>query len=377
MRISLLGPTYPFRGGIAHYTTLLSRELRRRHEVQFLSFSRQYPRFLYPGRTDRDPSGEALRDADVDYALDSLNPLSWRATARKIIEFEPDVFICPWWVAFWGPTFNFVIRYVRRRTDSKVTIVCHNVVEHETSRAKHLITRQVLSKAHRLVTHSRQETERLREMLGDRVDIVTAFLPTYADLSSGGWTRTRAREELSLSGNVLLFFGFVREYKGLGILLEALPQVLQELPVTLLSVGEFWKDKQLYLDQIERLGIAPHVRIVDRYVPNEEIGKYFAAADLVVQPYLSATGSGIAQLAYGFDHPVIATSVGSLPEVIQDGSNGRLVPPGDAGALAEAIVASLEPSTLEELTSEAAKTKLRFSWERFASIVVGDESVRE
>jgi glycosyltransferase involved in cell wall biosynthesis len=166
-----------------------------------------------------------------------------------------------------------------------------------------------------------------------------------------------------------LFFGFVRKYKGLDVLLEALPLVLRKRRVRLMIVGEFWKDKQRYVNKISELELEDHITIIDAYVPNEQLGKYFHAADLVVQPYLSASGSGVSQLAYGFGKPVIATNVGSIAEVIVDGVNGRLVHPGNPGELAQAVVEALEAEKLKSMTMEAAKVKERFSWNRFAEMV--------
>ncbi|NIM06086.1 MAG: glycosyltransferase [Armatimonadetes bacterium] len=374
MKIALVGPTYPFRGGISHYTTLLCRTLRQKHEVKFISFKRQYPKLLFPGKTDRDESAEPVKVEDVDYLIDSLNPFTWRAAAEAIREFAPDEVVFPWWVSFWAPQFWAILRLLGGKARPKVVFICHNVVEHESSSLKKMATRAVLSKADLLITHSREESARAKRLLGEGVKIVTAFHPTYAQVSGKRYDKEEAKARLELSGDVLLFFGFVREYKGLRVLLEAMPEVLKQKEVTLLVVGEFWKDKSRYMEQISRHGMGAQVKIFDAYVPNEEVGLYFAAADLVVQPYLSASGSGVCQIAYGFDRPVIATNVGSLPEVIQDGENGRIVEPGSVHSLAKAVTESLEPETLRRLTENAVRTKERFSWERMADIVAGEAS---
>ena len=179
---------------------------------------------------------------------------------------------------------------------------------------------------------------------------------------------------LGLTGDVLLFFGFVREYKGLGVLLDALPMIIREKAVTLLVVGEFWKSKKKYLEQIDRHGLRPHVRIIDEYIPNEKLGVFFCGADLVVQPYISASGSGICQIAFGFNRPVIATNVGSLTEVIENGVNGRTVDPEDTQGLALAVLESLEPATLGKLSRNAKDTKKKYSWELMAEIVTGKKN---
>jgi glycosyltransferase involved in cell wall biosynthesis len=168
---------------------------------------------------------------------------------------------------------------------------------------------------------------------------------------------------------VLLFFGFVREYKGLRYLLEALPDVLKTVNVTLLVVGEFWKDKAVYLNLIRELNVEEHVIVIDDYVPNEEVGLYFSAADLVIQPYVSATGSGIVQIAFGFEKPVIATRVGSLPEVVRDGSTGYLVSPAESTELAEAIIRFFQENRAAEFVANIQQEHYKFSWERLVNML--------
>jgi glycosyltransferase involved in cell wall biosynthesis len=376
MKITLIGPTYPFRGGLAHHTTLLCRALRRRHEVLFISFSRQYPRLFFPGRSDIDPSREPLTADPVERLIDSMNPVTWVRAARKIARFSPAMIVIPWWVTFWAPLDLTLTALLKRRGRPEIVFLCHNVVEHERHPFKAWITRLVLRQADRVVIHSQEEAARARALLGPRHkrDIMTGFVPTYAPLGGQGLSREEARAGLGLAPDrlILLFFGFVRPYKGLDLLIDALAQVRAGLPVELLVVGEFWDERRRYERMIERLGLGEAVRIVDRYVPNEMIEPYFAAADLVVQPYRSLSGSAVCQLAYGLGRPVIATDVGSLSEVIEDGVNGRLVPAGDASALAVAIRESLDPRTLAALTLGARATPERFTWDRLADLIAAD-----
>lgn len=371
MRIAIIGPTYPFRGGIAHYTTLLCRALRREHEVKFISFKRQYPRVLFPGSTDRDESTLLVTVGGVEYIIDSLNPMTWISAARAVQKYGPEILVIPWWVAFWAIPFWSMMALVKRHIPCEIVVICHNVMEHESSIFKQLATKTVLLRADRLITHSREETQKAKELLGSDLNIVTAFHPSYADLTPVRYLKDEAKDKLGLSGDVILFFGFVREYKGLNVLIEAMPTILRKKNVTLLIVGEFWKKKEAYLDHIRRLGIEPQVRIIDKYVPNEEMGLYFGAADLVIQPYVSASGSGVCQLAFGFDRPVVGSRIGSIAEVVEDDVNGRLVTPGDPKELAGAVSASLEPATLHRYSANAEKTKERFSWRGLADIVVG------
>lgn len=370
MNICLIGPSYPFRGGISHHTTLLYRYLRANHEVNFFSFKRQYPKRLFPGKTDMDPSRLPIQKEDTIRIIDSMNPVTWVQAAGKVIKSHPDLLIIPWWVSFWAPQFCTVALLVKFFTKTKILFLCHNVVEHESSLWKKFSTKMTFLFSDCFVTHSKEETEKLHRLLGKNIKVTTAFHPTYADLSESAITKESAKKQLELSGTVLFFFGFIREYKGLTILLKALPEVIKNKSVTLLVAGEFWSDKNIYLDMIQELGIADVVRIEDKYVPNEDIGTYFAAADLVVQPYLSVSGSGVCQLAYGLGRPVIATDVGSLCEIVEDRINGRIVPPGDSIALAEAIVESLQPNILELYTVNSSKTKDKFSWEAYTEKIV-------
>ena len=371
MRIVLIGPTHPFRGGIAHYTTLLCKALRRVHDVKFISFRRQYPNTLFPGKSDRDTSSSPIRVDDVDYVIDSLNPVTWLTAVRIIREYNPEKIILPWWVAFWAPQFWTILTMVKHCLACEVVFICHNAVEHESNFLKKIATRMVLTKGDRLITHSKEETGKIKELLGEDANAVTAFHPTYADLGTRQYAKEQAKELLGLNGDVLLFFGFVRNYKGLDVLLDAMPLVIRNRKVTLLIAGEFWHGKQKYLDQIDRCGIGSHVRIIDAYIRNEEVGIYFGAADLVIQPYNEASGSGVCQIAYGLDRPAVATNVGGLPEIIEDRVNGRLVTPGDPEELATAILDSLKPETLHAYSLSAAKTKEQFSWEKMAQIIAG------
>ena len=369
MKIGLIGPTYPYRGGISHYTTLLYEALAQHHDVKFISFSRQYPKILFPGRSDKDPSRSALMTGDVQYLIDSINPITWARTAQVFADYGIEALIIPWWVVFWACCFKTIATLTHRACDAKIVFICHNAVEHESSRWKALITRWVLSGAHRIVTHSTEETETLRQLLGNKSSILTGFHPTYAPLCGPPPVNKVLRPKWGLGSRVLLFFGFVRPYKGLATLLRAMAQILPHRAVHLLVVGEFWDDRNVYDELVSSLGISSNVTFVDEYVPNEELPEYFTVADLVVLPYLSASGSGVAQLAYGFGKPVVAGDVGSLKEVIQNGVNGYLVPPGNPDALAKAIIASLDERSLKSLHEEAARTKDRFSWDALVELV--------
>lgn len=372
MKIVLIGPTYPFRGGLAHHTTLLCKTLRKKQDVKFISFKRQYPQFLFPGKSDRDTSSTPLKVDNVDYLIDSLNPLTWLHTYKVIKHYDPEMVIMPWWVIFWTPQYAALLTLIKRNLSCKIVMICHNVIEHESHSFKQLASKFILLKADRLITQSKDETVKLKKLLGPHTKIITAFHPTYRELGKKTFDKEEVRKKLNLQGHVILFFGFVREYKGLGVLLDAMPRICENRDVTLLIAGEFWSDKQKYIDKINNYNISGNVKIVDTYIANEDVGMYFTASDLVILPYLSVSGSGISQLAYGYDRPVIASQIGSLTEVVRDGENGRLVPPGKSESLAQAVIESLAPESLSRLTHNAVRTKERFSWNSFVQIICND-----
>jgi glycosyltransferase involved in cell wall biosynthesis len=370
MRIALIGPTYPFRGGISHYTTLLYTHLKVRHHVLFVSFKRQYPRFLFPGRTDRDPSGEKISGDHVLRLIDSVNPFTWVRAACGIIRFKAELVILPWWVSFWSLQFWTIATLVSNVSAAKILYLCHNVVAHESGRFDRVLSKTVLRTGDFFVVHSEEDRERLLRMFPDAM-VKRSPHPTYKVFNFRTFAPEPIREKFGLKGNVILFFGFVREYKGLRYLIEAMPQVLLEVNVTLLVVGEFWKDKDQYLRLIKERNLESTVVVVDRYVPNEAVGSYFSAADLVVQPYLSATGSGVIQTAFGFNKPVVATQVGSLSEMVTDGKTGFLAPPRDPNGLAKAIVRFFREDKAEAFSKNIQMEQHRFSWERMVETIEG------
>ncbi len=348
------------------YRALVARE----HQVSLYSFKCQYPRWLFPGRTDRDPSALRL-DAECEYTLDSLNPLTWWATAQAIRARRPDVLILQWWVPFFAPMWAVLAR-VARRVGIRVLFICHNVLPHEQRPWDVWLTRETLGLGDGFIVQSQDEKMRLLSLLPGRRVKVSPH-PIYDMFADRAIAQDEARRQLRLPQNspVLLFFGFVREYKGLRYLLEAMPAIRTEFAdVRLLVVGEFWQDKQTYLDQIERLDIARNVVVVDRYVPNEEVPVYFAAADVAVLPYTDVTQSGVVQLAFGSGVPVITTRIGGLPEAVEDGKTGLLVEPANSQVLAQAIERCFQtPELLNQLRDNVHAQANGESWRRLSETI--------
>lgn len=375
LRIALVGLTHPFRGGIAHYTTLLCRELRRRHDVRFFALSRQYPGFLFPGKTQIDES-EASLQVPHEATIDSINPFSWLSTAVKIARYSPDLIVFSWWHPFFAPAFGTIARLARWFGGARSCYICHNAIPHERSPVDRLLLRYVFASADAFIAHSRQDADDLKRFR-PRATVHRNPHPTYVIFAPEQAPSTeQAKSALGLAGKrVLLFFGFIREYKGLHDLLQAMEQLDPEAGYHLAIVGEFYDDPEGYRAAMERLEQRGQLTLVDRYVPNEDVPGYFLAADLVMVPYLSATQSGVIQIAYGFLKPVVATTVGGIPEVVVDGSTGYLVPPGDPPAMARAVCDYFESGRREAFRLAIDRENEKYSWDRMIETI--EEARRE
>jgi glycosyltransferase involved in cell wall biosynthesis len=372
MSLTVIGPTHPFRGGIAHYTTLLVRSLRSSHEVQFFSYSRQYPHWLYPGNTDLDPSHSLLTHEQPSVTFDALNPLAWLRLARKVKASDSSLVILQWSTVYWTPFYWLFLKSLGKRRQPKSVFICHNVMEHEPNRIKSAISRRVLNCADFFITHSQWDRDNLERWLGpSRAGAIRVSPhPAYEHLNQPVMSKAAAKAALGIRAErVVLFFGFIREYKGLRYLIESLPFVRAKLDVHLLIAGEVWGDAKLYRELISRLGMASSVTLVGKYIPNEEVARYFAASDLVVIPYVSATQSGIVQLAYGFGKPVVVSRVGGLPEVVEEGVTGYLVPPKDSASISNAVLDFYQHSREAGMSEAVRQKRSAFSWERLCRTI--------
>jgi glycosyltransferase involved in cell wall biosynthesis len=257
---------------------------------------------------------------------------------------------------------------VKARTGKPVLALCHNLVSHERRKLDELATRGALGGVDGLLLQSDDDLRRARDLVKGKL-LWRVNHPVWADLAQYKIPVAEARQVLGLSGPTILFFGLVREHKGLADLLAALPQVLERTEATLLVVGEFWDERQKYERMIRDLGIRAHVRLVDRYVSDQEMGRYFSASDLVVLPYRRGTQSGVVATAYAFARPVVATAVGGLPEVVWDGVTGHVVAPNSNGDLAARIVDCLAGSRYGRYESGVAAARRHLSWENLVRTI--------
>ncbi|MCM1270742.1 MAG: glycosyltransferase [Ruminococcus flavefaciens] len=367
-RIVMIGPVYPFKGGISHYTGAMAKNLTKDFEVFTVSYKMQYPKILFKSE-QRDFDNDTFKVHDTKYLVNTANPFNWINSARKIKKLKPDYIIMQWWHPYFSPCYT-VLSMLTRKIPK--IFVCHNVFPHERFPLDRFLTRTVLRKGKAYITHSAMDAEDLKEIVAVP-NYETTVLPVHNSFKMKNLTKPQARLAANVAEDkkILLFFGFVRDYKGLRHIINAMPEIVKyDSNIRLMIVGEFRSDKEHYLEQIKNLGVGDNIDIVDGYIPDSGIEKYFAASDLIVLPYESATQSGIVQIAYGFEKPVIATNVGGLPEVIADGKTGYIVEPKNPKALAEAVIRFFDENKSEEFTENVRKEAYRYSWDRMNEVVV-------
>ncbi len=367
MKIIIVSTAYPLRGGIAHYNALLAKHLGARHMVETITFKRQYPKIFFPGKTQDESGQQTLPEVQpAPQLIDSINPFNWIRVAREIRRRQPDLLIFKYWLPFFGPCFGTIAKFAKHGAKTKALFICDNVIPHERRVGDIAFTKFAFKQADYFIVQSDVvEKELQKHFPGAKYR--KAPHPVY-EIFGAPVEKAVARKRLGISAkNVILYFGYVRPYKGVMVLIEAMRRIREsasEIGETLLLVvGEFYDDESKYRQRVRELNLESSIRFVADYIPNEEVAQYFCAADVVVLPYLSATQSGIAQIAYNFDKPLIATDVGGLAEVVLHEKAGFIVPPNDAHALAEAVDRFYREKREEEFSASVRIEKRKYSWE--------------
>lgn len=362
LRWCVVGPTHPFRGGIARHTTLLVDAVAESGiDVRSVSYSRQYPRWLYKGSSDRDPDQLVPRWVTPEHRLDGIGPRSWWTAAGVIAADRPDVLVVVWWHPFLAPALGTLVRRVRRGSPMTTCLaLCHNVLPHEHTVSDRRLVRFALAPHDGIVVHSDSEGRAAAELLDD-IPVTVSPHPTYlVDLGKTPDAGDRGRPV------TLLVFGLVRAYKGVDVLLQALPAVLDQQPVRLVVAGEFWDPIGPYERLIRELDLDDHVDFRPGYVPESELVDLLADADVVVAPYRTATQSGVVEMAFGAGIPVVASDVGGLGDQVEHGVDGLLVPAEDVAALGRALTEAARPDVLGRLTAGAAARTPARTWSQLA-----------
>ncbi len=354
MKIILVGPIHPYRGGIAHTTAMIAAHLvEQGHAVKVISFQRQYPAWLYPGVSDRE-GGQKQFPFAVEYLLDPLYPWTWIRAADVIRVFQPDLVLVDWWTPFWGLADSVLVRLLGRQ-GNRVAYLIHNVLPHEQRPWDRFLTRLALGRIRQFIVFSERQERAIKAFL-PQAEVQRGVLPSFLDFALPAIPRTQARQQLNLpqEGKIALFFGIVRPYKGLKYLIEALALLKeQDQPIYLLVAGEFWQDEAAYRTQIEQLGLGKQVFLFNRYIPTEEVHLFFSAADVFVAPYVAGTQSGAVRMAFGFGLPVICTD--RIADEDFPPYSTHIVPAEDAAALAAALAETFSAPVVREDTAALAE----------------------
>lgn len=364
LKVIIIGPAHPLRGGIADFNEALCKGFHDAGmEAGIYSFSFQYPSFLFPGTSQF--SNDAAPDLiNIQTTIHSLNPLSWRSTASKIIAEKPDFVIVRYWLPFMAPALGSICRMIRKK-GIKVIAITDNVIPHEKRIGDKALTKYFLRSCDAFVAMSRSVMKEVESFIPDAKAI---FLPhPIYNIFGDEITKQKAREKfhLPMDQKIILFFGFIRAYKGLDLLLEAMAdERIKQLNIKLIVAGEFYEDSKPYMDTVSRLGLTDSVEFHSSFIPKDEVKYYFCASDMVVQPYRNATQSGITQIAYHFGKPMLVTNVGGLPEIVSDGVVGY-VTDTEARAIATALYTFYTEGKEQVFSANVIHEKERFTWDTF------------
>lgn len=358
-RIAIIGPAYPYRGGPPLVVANIYEQLAAGHTVEVFSFTRLYPKLLFPGVRQEDVSKHPAKAHPVTRMIDSINPLTWLRTAKAILDFKPDLVLVDWYQPFFGACYRVILSRLRK-AGIRILFLAENVISHEARFIDTFLTSAALSQADAFIAFSESVETTLRKLYPhhsvERTTLPLFFTQENAPVQ---WTQESAKQHLGLEGKrVLLFFGYIRKYKGLRNLLAAFPAIAKQFSdVVLLIVGECYEDAVEYNTLIAQSGVGERIRWINEYVPNEDVGLYYNAADVVVLPYISATQSGIVKIAFGFGKPVVATNVGGLTEEVTRWNAGMVVEANDVQALTQGIQNMLNHPNIGDFVRGALQAK--------------------
>jgi glycosyltransferase involved in cell wall biosynthesis len=367
MKIVLIGPVYPYKGGIAQYTSQLFSALKNFHDVYLISYKMMYPKLLFK-KEQRDYSNEMFKIDETQFLINTANPLNIFKVSHKINEMKPECVLIQWWHPYFAPCYKILTTFLSKNI--KVIFTCHNVFPHERFPMDKFLTKMTLKKADGYIVHSRSDANELKT-IKDNPRYIFSPLPTYETFKHRELGKEEALRELNSDINgdidcsdiVLLFFGLIRDYKGLKHLINALPYLKNKHNnIKLIIAGSFGDDKNDYLELIRQNELEEIVFVVDAYIPDDEVDRYFEASDLVVLPYESATQSAVVQAAFGFEKPVIVTNVGGLPDVVEHMKTGYVIEAKNAKAIANSIEDFIENKRYEEMHQNIINTADIFSW---------------
>lgn len=360
--IKIIGPAYPFRGGIATTNERLAEEfIASGYEVELETFTIQYPSILFPGKTQYNDKS-APENLNIIRTINSINPLNWIKVGRRIKSEKPDLVIIRYWIPFLAPCLGTISGLIRRNKHTAIICLADNVIPHEHRIGDRLLTNYFIQRIDGLIAMSKSV---LTDGISFRKNLLHGFSPhPLFDNYGKQLTFEFAKQTLNLDVNTryLLFFGFIRDYKGLDLLIKAFAdERMRRFPVKLLIAGEFYSSPDNYLALIKENNLEEWIEMRTEFIPDDKVNIYFSAADMVVQPYKSATQSGVTQIGYHFNKPMLVTNVGGLSEIIPDGKIGYVVEP-ESDKIADALVDFYENERRIEFESNIPEEKKKFSW---------------
>ncbi|NEM96996.1 glycosyltransferase [Pontibacter burrus] len=366
-RVVIVGPAHPLRGGgMATFNERLAQAFQENgDDVEIVTFSLQYPSFLFPGKSQYsdEPAPEGLR---IKVLINSINPISWLRAGNYIRRQKPDLVIFRYWLPFMGPALGTIARIIRKNNYSRILAITDNVVPHEKRPGDVPFTKYFLRACHGFITMSRSVQQDLQHFEPDKPNLYLPH-PLYDNFGTIE-SKAEACAALGLDPdyNYLLFFGFIRAYKGLDLLLQAMAdaRIKSERNLKLIVAGEFYEDAAPYQKLIQELQLQEQLILRTDFIPNAAVRHYFCAADLIVQPYKHATQSGVTQVAYHFNKPMVVTNVGGLAELVPDGEVGFVVPP-QPQTIVDAIVNFYSMGKAPQFEQNIQEYKKRFSWSGF------------
>ena len=364
MKITLLSTAYPYRGGIAVFTERLARAFQtEKDDVNISTFSLQYPNFLFPGKSQYS-SSEKPQDLAIEREVNSINPINWIRIGLKLKKQRPDILILKYWIPFLSPCLGTISRIVRSNKHTKTIVVIDNLIPHEKRFGDHLLNSYFVNSVDGFVAMSKSVFNELSQFDADKKKVLGVH-PLYDNFGKAK-NKEEAIENLGLDKNYkyMLFFGIIRKYKGLDILLEAFADNrLKNQNLKLIVAGEFYEDAKPYHDLIKQYNLADSVILATKFIPDEQVADYFCTADIIVQPYKHATQSGVTQIAYHFEKPMLVTNVGGLNEIVPHDKAGYVCEP-NANDVANHLVDFFSKNK-EALFIEGVKEeKSKYSWDK-------------
>ena len=369
-KVIIIGPAHPYRGGISNFNNSLAQAYNDKgDDVQVFSFSLQYPSFLFPGKTQYENS-DPPRNINIKSVINSINPFNWFSVSKQINKENPDYVIIRYWLPFMGPCLGTIARLLN--SNIKILAITDNIIPHEKRFGDFLLTKYFIKGCDAFLTLSASVLEDLLKFTSSTKKIFIPH-PIY-DTFGNKIHKNIALQNLNLNSKDkhLLFFGFVRKYKGLDLMLEAMADIrVKELGVKLIVAGEFYDDINEYLNLIDELGIKDNIILKSDFIAEADVKNYFCASDMITQTYRTATQSGVTQIAYHFERPMLVTNVGGLAEIVPDNKVGYVTSKNPSD-IAGAIVDFYNNNKEQEFTKNTISEKKRFTWE---SLIDGIESL--